>query len=49
MCILPACLRNLFAAFLGRVAVLVVPDWRLQMAAANVQECLGVDLSLIHI
>lgn len=43
MCILPACLRNLFAAFLGRVAVLVVPCWRLQMAAANVQECLGVD------
>lgn len=43
MCILPACLRNLFAAFLGRVAVLVVPGWRLQMAAANVQECLGVD------
>lgn len=43
MCILPACLRNLFAAFLGRVAVLVVPGWRLKMAAANVQECLGVD------
>ncbi len=43
MCILPACLRNLFAAFLGRVAVLVVPEWRLKMAAANVQECLGVD------
>lgn len=43
MCILPACLRNLFAAFLGRVAVLVVPGWRLQMAAANVQECLGVN------
>lgn len=43
MCVLPACLRNLFAAFLGRVAVLVTPAWRLQMAAANVQECLGVD------
>ena len=42
MCILPKCLRNLFASFLGSVAVLVVPKWRLQMAAANVQECLGV-------
>ncbi len=43
MCLLPRCLRRLFAAFLGRAAILAVPRWRMQMAAANVQECLGVD------
>ncbi len=43
MCVLPRCLRCLFAAFLGRAAILAVPRWRMQMAAANVQECLGVD------
>ena len=42
MCILPLCLRKLFAAFVGSVAVLVVQKWRLLMAQANVQECLGV-------
>ena len=42
MCILPLCLRKLFASFVGNVAVLVVQDWRLKMAQANVQECLGV-------
>lgn len=42
MCVLPLCLRKLFASFVGGVAVLVVQDWRLKMAQANVQECLGV-------
>ena len=43
MCVLPLCLRKLFAGFVGNVAVLVVQDWRLKMAQANVQECLGVN------
>ena len=42
MCVLPLCLRKLFASFVGSVAVLVVQDWRLKMAQANVEECLGV-------
>ncbi len=43
MCIAPRFLRKLMARFLGSVAVLVVPRWRLQMAEANIRECLGVD------
>ena len=43
MCIAPKWFRNLTAAFLGGVAVIATPKWRLQMAAANIQECLGVD------
>ena len=35
MCILPLCLRKLFAAFVGSVAVLVVQKWRLLMAEAD--------------
>lgn len=42
MCISPRFVRNLVAAFLGRVAVLAVPEWRMQMARANIMECLGV-------
>ena len=42
MCVLPLCLRKLFAKFLGSIAVMVVPKWRMQMAQANVEECLGV-------
>lgn len=42
LCILPACFGRLFAKFLGSVAVLVVPHWRMQMAEANIRECLGV-------
>lgn len=36
-------LRKLVAKFLGSVAVAVVPRWRMQMAEANIRECLGVD------
>lgn len=42
MCISPRFVRNLLAHFLGSVAVLVVPRWRMQMAEANICECLGV-------
>lgn len=42
MCISPRFVRNLLAHFLGSVAVLVVPRWRMQMAEANIRECLGV-------
>ncbi len=42
MCISPLWLRKLVAKFLGSVAVLAVPKWRMQMAAANIRECLGV-------
>lgn len=42
MCISPRFVRNLLALFLGSVAVLVVPRWRMQMAEANIRECLGV-------
>ena len=42
MCIAPLWLRKLVARFLGSVAVLVVPRWRMQMAEANIRECLGV-------
>lgn len=43
MCIAPLWLRNGFASFLGNVAVMVVPKWRMDMAKANIRECLGVD------
>lgn len=42
MCISPRFVRNLLVHFLGSVAVLVVPRWRMQMAEANIRECLGV-------
>ena len=42
LCMLPLCLRKLFAKFVGSVAVLVVQKWRLQMAQANIEECLHV-------
>lgn len=43
MCVSPKFVRNGVAHFLGSVAVMATPEWRLKMAAANVQECLGVD------
>ena len=43
MCVAPKCLRNLTAAILGGIAVVATPKWRMQMAAVNIQECLGVD------
>lgn len=42
MCLLPLWLRKLFAKFVGSVAVMVVPEWRMQMAQTNIEECLGV-------
>lgn len=45
MCITPKWFRDFTAAFLGGVAVIATPQWRLRMAAANIQECLGVDAS----
>ena len=43
MCVAPLWLRNWFASFIGSTAVLVVPKWRMDMAKANIKECLGVD------
>lgn len=43
MCIAPKWFRNFTAAFLGGIVVVATPKWRLQMASANIQECLGVD------
>lgn len=42
MCIAPAFVRNGMASFLGWVAVKANPAWRMKMAVANIQECLGV-------
>lgn len=43
MCIAPKFIRNLVAKFLGGVAVVAVPKWRMQMAKTNIMECLGVE------
>lgn len=43
LCVAPLWLRRGLGAFLGRVAVLATPSWRLRMAQANIRECLGVD------
>lgn len=45
LCIAPQCVRNAVAHFLGNIAVLATPKWRLLMSQANIQECLGVDAS----
>lgn len=42
MCVMPGFIRKLTAAFLGKVALLAVPEWRMKMAKANIMECLGV-------
>lgn len=42
MCIAPRFVRNLTSSFLGNIAVLAVPKWRLLMAKTNIMECLGV-------
>ena len=42
MCVSPKFVRNGVAHFLGSVGVMATPEWWLNMAAANVQECLGV-------
>ena len=41
-CLLPWSVGLAFGNVLGRVAPLFVPEWRMQMAAANVEECLHV-------
>ena len=41
-CVLPWSVGRAFGNVLGRVALIFVPEWRMQMAAANVQECLHV-------
>ncbi len=43
MCIAPKWLRNFLASLLGGIAVVAVPKWRMEMAKANIKECLGVD------
>lgn len=42
MCIAPAFVRNGIASFLGWIAIKVNPKWRMEMAKANIRECLGV-------
>ena len=41
-CLLPWRVGLAFGNMLGRMAPLFVPEWRMKMAAANVQECLHV-------
>lgn len=45
MCVTPRWFRNFTASFLGGIAVIATPKWRLQMAAANIRECLGVEVA----
>lgn len=42
LCHAPVWVRRGVAAFLGKVSLLAMPGWRMQMAIANVEECLGV-------
>ena len=41
-CILPRSVGLVFGNMLGRLALIIVPEWRMRMAAANVEECLHV-------
>ena len=41
-CLLPWSAGLAFSKVLGRLSLIIVPKWRMQMAAANVQECLHV-------
>jgi len=43
MCVSPKWLRDLVASLLGGIACAFIPKWRMDMATANVMECLGVD------
>lgn len=43
VCYLPECLQKAMARGLGSLAVMFCPRWRLEMAKANIGECLGVD------
>lgn len=42
MCVSPKWVRNLVAKTLGAIAVAATPKWRMKMAKANIQECLGL-------
>ncbi len=42
-CLAPGPLRKGAAAALGRIALWVTPHWRMEMAAANVRDCLGLE------
>ena len=41
-CLLPRSVGMAFGSMLGRLALKIVPEWRMKMAAANVEECLHV-------
>ena len=41
-CLRPWSVGLAFGNVLGRIAPLFVPEWRMKMAAANVEECLHV-------
>ena len=41
-CVLPWSVGLAFSKALGHLSLIVVPKWRMQMAAANMQECLHV-------
>ena len=41
-CILPLRVGLFFGRMLGNVSLAFLPDWRLKMATANVEECLGL-------
>ena len=43
MCVAPEWFRKMTAGLLGWIALVATPTWRLKMAQANIQECLGVD------
>ena len=43
MCASPKWLLNLLAQILGSIACFATPKWRMEMAKANIMECLGVD------
>ena len=41
-CLLPLKAGMLFGDLLGRLSLLFVPRWRMKMAVANIEECLGI-------
>ena len=43
MCLSPKWFRDLLANILGYLACIVTPKWRMEMAKANIMECLGVN------
>lgn len=43
VCRLPQCMQRGLAKLLGSLAVRFCPEWRFDMAKANISECLGVD------